>query len=72
MPKLVFKSVRTGKSLDELILDGEGRLHTKNRMAREMITPFLASGMSPEEVFDHFNGWSNGYVQSLTSTPRKE
>ena len=72
MPKIQLKSVRTGDVLDEIILDREGTIQPKGRMAREMVAPHLDSGMTGKEVFDYLDGWSNGYVQARSTTPPKE
>ncbi|NJP94856.1 hypothetical protein HCN51_36395 [Nonomuraea sp. FMUSA5-5] len=60
---LQVRDVRTATVVGTIELTGEGELVTSsdelNRLVRQAM---MHRGLSAQEAYEYYNGWSNGYV----------
>jgi hypothetical protein len=64
MGYLQVVSVRSGDVLGTVELSETGELRVSTPDVQKDIDRMAAArGLSPREAYDHFRGWSNGYIQ---------
>ncbi|SPL88222.1 unnamed protein product [[Actinomadura] parvosata subsp. kistnae] len=60
---LVVRDVRTATVVGTIELTGEGELvASSDELNRLVAQTMIRRGLSAQEVYEYYDGWSNGYV----------